>query len=614
MPFTSPTSSLMSVVARSAVLGVVILATTVSASAEQPRYFDPVLDGSLCLPSGDSQRLLLAYYQKIATATYQQLAQATETKPFPPRPAGSTPPGASADAPIYDDLGVLSFPITTKSPTAQRYFDQGLRLAYGFNHAEAGRAFRTAQKQDPDCAMCAWGEALVLGPNINAPMEPDAVAPAMAAMSKAKANASSVSPREQALIAALAERYSADPKAERKQLDAAYAAAMERVATQYGEDNDTQVLYAESLMDLSPWDYWEANGARPKGKTADIVAALEKVLGRKADHPGAIHYYIHMMEASASPERALPYAQHLAATMPGAGHLVHMPFHIYYRVGDYRAAVAANKAAVEIDEAYIAREKPVGIYPLAYYPHNVHSLMASAQMAGDGASAVGAAEKLAGIVTADAARAFPMAQPVAVAHYYAHAQFSSPATILALAAPPDDLPFVKAMWHYARGVAYAADKNAPAALKEAAAIEQLRASGDFSALTTAGIPAPDVLDLARQVVLGRIALAEGRLPGARDAFERAAEIQDRLIYSEPPFWYYPVRQSLAAVLLQSGELNAAEDAFRASLAKAPNNGWALFGLAEVYRRMGRADALAEVTRRLDAAWAGDRSALDVARL
>jgi Tetratricopeptide repeat len=293
---------------------------------------------------------------------------------------------------------------------------------------------------------------------------------------------------------------------------------------------------------------------------------------------------------------------------------VHMPFHIYYRVGDYRAAVAANKAAVEIDEAYIAREKPVGIYPLAYYPHNVHSLMASAQMAGDGASAVAAAEKLAGIVTADAARAFPMAQPVAVAHYYAHAQFSSPATILALPAPADDLPFVKAMWHYARGVAYAADKNAPAALQEAAAIERLRTASDFSALTTGGIPAPDVLDLAREVVLGRISVAEGRLPAAREAFERAAETQDRLIYSEPPFWYYPVRQSLAAVLLQSGELTAAEEAFRASLAKAPNNGWALFGLAEVYRRMGRADALAEVTRRLDAAWAGDRATLVVERL
>jgi tetratricopeptide (TPR) repeat protein len=388
---------------------------------------------------------------------------------------------------------------------------------------------------------------------------------------------------------------------------------MERVAAQFPDDDNIQTLYAEALMDLSPWDYWEAGGGRPKGRTQDIVRSLETVLARSPEHPGATHYYIHMMEASAAPERALPYARRLAAAVPGAGHLVHMPFHIYYRVGDYKAAVAANKAAVTIDEAYIAREKPVGIYPMAYYPHNVHSLMASAQMAGDGVSAVVAAEKLARIVSEDAARAVPMAQPIAVAHYFAHAQFSAPAVALALPAPGDDLPFVKAMWHYARGVAYAADKNVAAARDEAAAIERL-ATRDLSAVTAAGIPAPDLLELARLVVLGRIALAEDRLPAARAAFERAVATQERLNYSEPPYWYYPVSQSLAAVLLRQGELDAAEDAFRASLARAPNNGWALYGLSEVYRRMGRADAVAEVTRRLDEAWAGDRDALELGRL
>ena len=582
------------------------LTVTNRASAMQPvRYFDPVLSGALCTSDGDGRRRLLSYYQKVAAAT--------ETKPFPPPAATGEVADPGSDAPLYDDLGVLSSPITTKSPLAQRYFDQGLRLAYGFNHAEARRAFRTALNHDPDCAMCAWGEALVLGPNINAPMEPEAVAPTLAAVRKAQQNAASANTRELALIAAIAERYSADPKAERHALDVTYAEAMERVAAKFPDDDDIQVLYAEALMDLSPWDYWEANGAKPKGKTQAIVDTLEKVLARSPDHPGAIHYYIHMMEASAAPERAAPHARRLAAAMPGAGHLVHMPFHIYYRVGDYKVAVAANKAAVAIDEAYIAREKPVGIYPMAYYPHNVHSLMASAQMAGDGASAVAAAEKLARIVTADAARAIPMAQPVAVAHYFAHAQFSAPATVLALPAPGDDLPFVKAMWHYARGVAYAADKKVSAARDEAAAIARLKTS-DFSALTVALIPAPDVLDLARQVVLARIALAEDQLPAARAAFEQAVAIQDRLNYSEPPYWYYPVGQSLAAVLLRLGELNAAEDAFRASLAKAPNNGWALYGLSEVYRRMGRADAVAEVTRRLDDAWAGDRSALELGRL
>jgi tetratricopeptide (TPR) repeat protein len=554
------------------------LAANNRASAMQPvRYFDPVLSGTLCTADADGRRHLLSYYRKVAAAT--------ETKPFSPPAAGSEVADAGGDAPLYDDLGSLSFPITTKNPLAQRYFDQGLRLAYGFNHAEARRAFRTAQKHDPDCAMCAWGEALVLGPNINAPMETEAVAPAIAAVRKAQENVASTSAREQALIAAVAERYSADPNAERPTLDTAYAAAMERLAVRFPEDDNIQALYAEALMDLSPWDYWEAGGAKPKGRTQEIVDSLERVLARSPEHPGAIHYYIHMMEASSAPERALPYARRLAAAVPGAGHLVHMPFHIYYRVGDYKAAVAANKAAVKIDEAYIAAEKPVGIYPLAYYPHNVHSLMASAQMAGDGASAVAAAEKLARIVSADAARAVPIAQPIAVAHYYAHAQFSAPATVLALADPGEDLPFVKAMWHYARGVAYASEKNVSAARGEAAAIERLT-TGDVSALASAGIPAPQVLDLAHQVVLGRIALAEGELPAARSAFEQAVAIQERLAYSEPPYWYYPVGQSLAAVLLRLGELDAAEDAFRASLARAPNNGWALYGLSEVYRRMG----------------------------
>jgi tetratricopeptide (TPR) repeat protein len=597
-------ASRLNLLTTSAILCLAVLASPERArAAEAQRFVDPVLDGALCTPNTDSRRLLLAYYKKVA--------QATETKPFPPPPANVA--DAGSDAPLYDDLGVVNAPITTKNPLAQRYFDQGLRLAYGFNHAEARRAFRTAQKLDPDCAMCAWGEALVLGPNINAPMEPDAVPLAMAAVGKALEKAGSASAREQALIAALALRYAADPKAERKSLDAAYAAAMEGVAAQFPGDDNIQALYAEALMDLSPWDYWEAGTRKPKGKTEAIVGALEKVLARSPDHPGAIHYYIHMMEASAAPDRALPFARRLAAAMPGAGHLVHMPFHIYYRVGDYKEALAANKAAVVIDEAYIAREKPVGIYPMAYYPHNVHSLMASAQMAGDGASAVAAAEKLARIVSLDAARAIPMAQPIAVAHYYAHAQFSAPATILALPAPGDDLPFVQAMWHYARGVAYAADRNVSAAKDEAAAIERLKAR-DFSALTGAGIPAPDILDLARQVVLGRSALAEGQLPAARAAFEQAVAAQDRLLYSEPPFWYYPVGQSLGAVLLQLGELSAAEDAFRASLARAPNNGWALFGLSEVYRRMGRADAAADIARRLDDAWAGERGTLSIERL
>jgi tetratricopeptide (TPR) repeat protein len=581
-----------------------------AAAADPPappasRYFDPLLSGSpaLCTSAGE-RRKLLGYYRK--------LAQVTETRPFTQPPSG-TEAADAGDPPLYDNLGKLHQSITTNSATAQRYFDQGLRLAFGFNHAEARRAFRAAQRHDPDCAMCHWGEAFVLGPNINAPMDNEAVAPAMAALRTAQQKAAAASEREQALIAALAERYSEDPNADRAALNAGFAAAMKGVVTRFPEDDNIQVLHAEALMNLSPWDYWEPGGVKPKGETAHTIAALETVLGRDPNHPGAIHYYIHMVEASAAPERALPYAERLAAAMPGAGHIVHMPFHIYYRVGDYKAAIEANKAAVAVDEAYIAQAAPAGLYPAMYYPHNVHSLMASAQMAGDGAAAVSAAEKLARLVTADAARAIPVVQPIQVAPYFAHAQFSPTRTVLAIADPGDQLPFVKAMWHYMRGVAHAAEGSIPAARADATAIASLK-DRDFSELTTALIPAPEILELARQLVLGRIALAENKLEDARAAFEKATSLYDALPYSEPPHWYYPVRQSLGAVLVRLGKLEAAEDAFRGSLAGSPNNGWALFGLGEVYRRMGRKEAATAVTERFDEVWAGEPKGLDLSKL
>jgi tetratricopeptide (TPR) repeat protein len=445
-------------------------------------------------------------------------------------------------------------------------------------------------------------------------MQEAAAGPARAAVKRAMELAGTTSAREQALIAALAGRYSEDAKAERAPLDRAYAEAMGDAAKRFPQDHDIQALYAEALMDLSPWDYWEPGGAKGKGNTDVIIATLERVLERNPDHPGAIHFYIHMVEASAKPERALPYAKRLAAAMPGAGHLVHMPFHVYYRIGDYKAAIAANKAAVAADEAYIREAKPKGAYPAAYYPHNVHSLMASAQMAGDGRSAIAAAEKLARVVTADAARAVPWVQQILAAPFFAHAQFSTPVTVLALPVPGDDFPFVRAMWHYARGVAYAAQKNVAAAQAESDAIARLKGEAGIADLAKAGVPAPDVMELARHVVLARIALAEDKLGDARAAFEQAVKLQDALAYNEPPHWYYSVRQSLGAVLVRMGELDAAAEAFRASLVGAPNNGWALYGLGEVYRRKGERQGVAEARRRLDKAWAGDKRVLDLKRL
>lgn len=579
-----------------------------TARAIEPSILLGIGNNAVCLTRSNAVDNRLFY--KVAAA-----AKKNELTPYGQLPqASSAPQPTGDDPPLWNNLGTLSYTVTTSQPRAQQYFNQGLRLAYGFNHDEAARSFRAAQKIDPACAMCYWGEALVLGPNINMPMDAQAVAPAVAASRKASSLAQRVSPREQALIEALATRYSDDPATERAALDKAYADAMRNVASQYPNDQDIATLFAESLMNLSPWDYWEAGGARPKGNTAELVATLEKVLKANPNHPGAIHYYIHTVEASTTPKRAEPYAERLGKQMPGAGHVVHMPSHIYYRVGRYKDSLAANKQAVAVDEAYIAARKPSGVYPLAYYPHNVHFVLVSAQMAGDGKTVIEAADKLAGIVTDDAARQFPIAQPVRVAPYFAHAQFSAPDTILALPAPGADLPYVEGLWHYARGVAYAAKGDTDNARKEAAAIDRLRRSGDFRALTEAKVPAQEVLQIASHVVQARTAQASGDLARAASQYQQAIALEDGLAYMEPAYWYYPVRQSLGAVLLQQGDANGAEQAFRTSLNRVPNNGWALYGLSEVYKKRGDAKRAAASEQLLAKAWAGERGQLRLDRL
>jgi tetratricopeptide (TPR) repeat protein len=530
----------------------------------------------------------------------------TEVGPFAQTARPAPIVEAADEVPLLPGLGTLSYPVTTSNPLAQRYFDQGLRLAYAFNHAEARRAFREAQALDPGCALCFWGEALVLGPNINAPMAPAALGPALEAVVEAQSLAGRAAPRERALIDALAARYSGAAGAERADLDRAYAEAMAGAARRFPEDDQIAVLYAEALMDLSPWDYWEAGGTRPKGRTAEIVRVLETVLRRNPDHPGAIHYYIHAVEASDRPQRAERYADRLAGLMPGAGHLVHMPAHIYYRVGRYRDAIATNHKAIAADEAYFERAgKRPGIYADAYYPHNVHFLMTSAQMAGDGATAVAAAEKLARLVPDESARAVPWVQPIKAAPYFAHAQFSPPPAILALDEPAAELPYVRAARHYARGIANAEAGDGAAAEREAAAIAGLRERADWSGLTAAGVPAGAVLEIAERVLRARLARTRGDWDAAEAELAAAVALQDRLPYMEPPFWYYPVQQSLGAVRLQAGDLAGAERAFRAALRHSPRSGWALYGLREVYRQRGDGRQLRDIERRLASAWLGD---------
>jgi len=555
--------------------------------------FDPLLDGApLCAAPAGGPPALLRHL----------VLAAAETAPFQPAP----PRPALGEAPVlYANLGTLSFKAGTRNARAQAWFDQGIRLAFAFNHAEAQRAFREAQKEDPRCALCFWGEALVLGPNINVPMMPEASGPALAALAKAVELEASAPARDRFLIEALAKRYSADPKAERAALDAAYADAMAAVAQRYPGDDTILTLYAEAMMDTQPWDYWDAGGAKPKGRGAAIVATLEQVLERNPRHPGAIHLYIHAVEASTQPGKALPYANRLPALMPGAGHLVHMPAHIYYRVGMYRESLAINKRAMAADEAYFRTSPSDPLYKAAYYPHNIHFLMVSAQMGGDGAAAIAAAAKLDAAMPAEVVAQFAIMQPVKAAPYTTHAQFAAPDAILALPAPPANLALVAALHRYARAVAFAQKKDVAAARAEIDAIARIGRDADWKPFAEWGVPAKEIVETARVVATGRLADATGDLDGAAKAYEDAIFIEDSLPYTEPPYWYYPVRQSLGAVRLRQGRLDEAEKAFRESLARVRNNGWALAGLAATYKRKGDAPAARATQRAYAAAWFGD---------
>jgi tetratricopeptide (TPR) repeat protein len=550
---------------------------------------------------------------------FRLAATRTEVPPTEMQAAVPAPDFINMTPPLWEGLGKRTYKITTSDAQAQAYFDQGLLLAYAFNHDEAQRSFRAAQQRDPDCAMCHWGEALVLGPNINGPMAEEAIAPAFAAAQKARALAASgkqpLTAKERALITALATRYSPDPKADRAVLDAAYAAAMEQVARLFPKDDDAAVLYAEAVMDLSPWNYWKPGGVEPNAQSVPIVPTLERVLARNPTHPGALHLYIHAVEASDRPQRGEAAADRLRGALPGAGHMLHMPGHIYYRVGRYLDALEVNKDAVASDEKYLAASgAPMGSYRLGYYPHNVHFVLASAQMSGDAQSAIASAAKLETLIPDEFLSKAPGTQPIKGAIYFAHALFSTPEVILALPAPANATPYVKAMWHYARGVAQARRGDTAAAEAEASAIATIAATADFAALKEALIPAQDVLKLARTVVAARIAQAKGDKAAAIARFSEAAAIQDSLSYTEPPYWYYPVRQSLAAALLQAGRYDDALKEFQRALKHAPNNGWALYGLAQLYKARGNAKAAADADARLAKTWAGDRALLDISRL
>jgi tetratricopeptide (TPR) repeat protein len=555
--------------------------------------------GTLCGPSVAGRPPLL---QMLV------LAQ-TETKPFKPQPMKA----AGGDVPLYDNLGKLSFKVGTLDAKAQAYFDQGIRWAFAFNHAEAQRAFQAAQKADPKLAMAWWGESWVLGPNINAPMMPEAMAPALAALAKATTLAPGAPAKDRAMIAALQKRYSADPKAERPALDAAFADAMKSVAEKFPGDDTVLTIYAESLMDTQPWDYWEAAGTKPKGRAAEMLRALETVLARYPDHPGANHLYIHAVEASTKPDRALPNAQRLAALMPGAGHIVHMPAHIYYRVGMYKESMEVNKRAMAIDEQYFGTSPSDPMYRSAYYPHNIHFVLVSAQMGGDGPTAIDAAGKLDASLSDEVIAQFVALEPIKAAPYLAHAIFSTPDAILALKMPPKEQVLVSALAHYSRALAFAAKQDAAGSQREIDAIAAIEKNADFKPYTDWAVPGKEIVQTASLVARARLADAQGDLAGAAKAYQEAIAIEDAFAYMEPPYWYYPIRQSLGSIYLRQGKLDEAEKAFRDSLARVRSNGWALAGLAEVYKRKGDMKEEALARQAYARAWLGG-AAPDITRL
>jgi tetratricopeptide (TPR) repeat protein len=507
--------------------------------------------------------------------------------------------------PLLGNLGSHTHPITVSSALAQRYFDEGLNLTYGFNHGEAIRSFRDAATLDPSCAMCYWGIALALGPNINAAMRNAAVPDAYAALQRALALAPNASPAEQAYIQALAARYAADPVADRAPLDRAYADAMREVVRRFPDDLDAATLFAEALMDLMPWQYWTKDG-QPTQYTDEIVATLESVMARNPNHPGANHFYIHAVEASLTPERAVPSAERLETLVPGAGHLVHMPAHTFWRVGRYQDAVRANLVAIASDELFFRVSGTADLpthaqYAFGYYPHNMHFVFAGAQMSGQSALALEGARKLADYVTDDAIRAAPGLEGFEPTPLFVMVRFGRWDDVLSEPAPNAELQYATGMWRWARGLAYLRQGQLDRADAEAA---------QFAALTRAeaargagvGRSQATLMELAGNILAGELALARGRAEEGLAALNRAVDIQDSLPYSEPPPWFYPVRHNVGAALLQLGRAADAEAVYREDLRQYPHNGWALFGLAQALRAQGRDAEAADTQRLFEAAW------------
>jgi tetratricopeptide (TPR) repeat protein len=554
-------------------------------------------------------RLFISLTTTLAFATLMTGAAAAQTAAPAPnhkhydRPDNFNEPPAPNKpvAPRLQNLGVHTFPVTTASPQAQLFINQGVNLAFAFNHAEAGRAFAEAARLDPDAAMAYWGHALVLGPNINAPMAPEDEPKAFELAQKAVALKSKVSPRERAYIDAVAARYTGRPE-DRQKADQAYVAAMERLVAAFPDDLDAQVLYAEALMDLMPWSYWTRDG-RPHEGTRKIITSLERVIAKHENHPGALHLWIHLWEATDTPERAEAEADRLLPLMPGAGHMVHMPAHIYQRVGRHADVIRSNQLAAEADEDYITQCKAQGLYPLAYYPHNLHFIWMGATASGQKKLALESARKLANQVPHEALATVPILQGFLVVPDWANVRFEQWDAILADDGPRHATLFTRGVRSYARALALAGLDRLDEATRELATLRSLVADPEMKKQTTfSSNNGFAILRIGAEVAAGEIAAKRKDWDTALLHLERAVRYEDALVYTEPHDWHAPARENLAAVLLAAGRADEAETVYWEDLKRHAESGWSLRGLLKALTAQGKHEEAALVEARLRKAW------------
>ena len=503
--------------------------------------------------------------------------------------------------PLYKNLGDRHHPITTRSPRAQRYFDQGLTWLYGFNHAQAVLSFEQGTKLDPNCAMCYWGIALALGPNINAPMSEDVVPQAYQAAQKALQLAPQVSKREQSYIRALSLRYSDKPTQDRQSLDLAYANAMREVVRSYPEDLDAATLFAESLMDLMPWNYYTEDG-KSKPETNEVTATLESVLERDPNHPGAIHYYIHAVEASSTPERAEAAAERLGKVVPGSGHLVHMPSHLYLRVGRYHDASVANQQAIEADRVYLSQSQTQGIYRSLYYPHNIHFLWQTSLIEGRSKLALATARKLVAKVSPEQIRQVPFTEIFLPTPFFTFVQFGKWDEMLTEPQPLKELEYTQAMWHYGRGMALIAKGRVREAVEEHKKLQSFGNTEAIATLEGSGVPAKHIIEIAQRILVAKIAGLRGDSEETIAQLKIASKIEDELPYMEPPYWYSPVRQYLGTELLKLDRSKEAEEVYREDLQLHPHSGWSLFGLGRSLQMQGKVKEAVKMQQEFKQAW------------